>query len=125
MKPEPLNLNFKKIYREFRKVYNVMKEDMGWEVPFEEYVKDIRSLKEDIEEVESCSLSEEYAVKLSMFYCLIRVKSAVEWLKEEVKPSKYYKKQREGKILSDLTYYGYVMEIINEAFKDVLEDGKN
>jgi len=76
MKPEPLDFDFKNFFERFKEVYNTLKKDLGWEREFEEFIKDIKNLEEDIDEIESSAFDYEYAVKLGMCYMYQKIKSA-------------------------------------------------
>ena len=129
IKPEPLDFDFKNFFERFKEVYNTLKKDLGWEREFEEFIKDIKNLEEDINDCESSVLDYEYCVKLSMYYMYLKVKSACEFFLQGI-DDLYHKmgKPEVWRMNKDELVDAcedYVKEKFKIAFKDVLEKGDN
>ena len=123
---KPLNLKNteEEIRKQFKVVFEQMKKEMNWNTNFEDFIKDERKIKEDVEEIRSTEIDYEYSLLLGMWYMLIkvkqRVKSAVQGLKKDIVEMQF-EQDEDGNIYISFTK-GKIIELIKKWFPNMIEN---
>jgi len=123
---KPLNLKNteEEIRKQFKVVFEQMKKEMNWDTNFEDFTKDERKIKEDVEEIRSTEIDYEYSLLLGMWYMLIkvkqRVKSAVQGLKKDIVEMQF-EQDEDANIYISFTK-GKIIELIKKWFPNMIEN---